>query len=58
MWSQNIGLTHKMKISDSIYKKVEMFYIAERGAVNSHINVYKLIADKDVVLNRESMHLV
>jgi sRNA-binding regulator protein Hfq len=46
MCFQNIGPTHKMKNPDSIYKKLEMFYIAERGAVNSHINVYKLIGDK------------
>lgn len=44
--SQKISLPQNLKIPDSIYNKLEKFYIEERGTVNSHINVYNLIREK------------
>jgi hypothetical protein len=42
IYSQKRNLSYNLKIPDSIYKKLENFYINERGNVNSHINVYNL----------------
>jgi len=44
--SQKICPSHNLKIPDSIYNKLEGFYIEERGTVNSHINVCNLISKK------------
>ncbi|MNQ52280.1 hypothetical protein D3C85_662880 [compost metagenome] len=44
--SQKVSSSQNLKIPDSIYNKLEEFYIKERGTVNSHINVYNLIDKK------------
>jgi hypothetical protein len=54
MWSQNMETTHSRKSPIQYTKGRDVLY-SRRGAVNSHINVYKLIGDKDV--DQESMHL-
>jgi hypothetical protein len=42
IYSQKRSLSYNLRIPDSIYNKLEKFYINERGSVNSHINVYNL----------------
>jgi hypothetical protein len=43
IYSQKTNLSYNLKIPDSIYNKLEKFYIEERGEeVKSHINVYNL----------------
>lgn len=44
--SQKTSSPQNLKIPNSIYNKLEKFYIEERGTVNSHINVYNLINNK------------
>lgn len=43
MYSQNISPFSQLKIPDSLYMKLEEFYIEERGYVKSHINVYNVV---------------
>ena len=43
MYSQNISRIANLNIPDSVYIKLEEFYIEERGDVKSHINVYNLV---------------
>lgn len=44
--SQKTSSSQNLKIPDSIYNKLEKFYIEERETVNSHINVYNLLSKK------------
>ena len=46
--SQKTSSFQNLKIPDSIYNKLEKFYIEERGTVNSHINVYNLSSKKSL----------
>jgi hypothetical protein len=47
IYSQKANLSHNLKIPDSIYNKLEKFYIEEREEdAKSHINVYNLIDKK------------
>ena len=41
--SQKTSSPQNLKIPDTIYNKLEKFYIEERGTINSHINVYNLL---------------
>jgi hypothetical protein len=42
IYSQKTNLSYNLKIPDSIYDKLEKFYLNEGENVNSHINVYNL----------------